>query len=86
MWTVKLGGEAVKDARKIKNSPLAGKVRDLLAVVAENPFQSPPPYEKLAPPTAETYSRRINRQHRLVYKVFKEERVVKVLRMWTHYE
>ncbi len=86
MWLIKLGSEAVKDARKIKNSPLAGKVRELLVVIAENPFQSPPPYEKLAPPTAETYSRRINRQHRLVYKVFKEEGVVKILRMWTHYE
>ncbi|MDD4622852.1 MAG: Txe/YoeB family addiction module toxin [Kiritimatiellae bacterium] len=86
MWLIKLASEAVKDARKIKHSPLAGKVRELLSVLAENPFQSPPPYEKLAPPTAETYSRRINRQHRLVYKVYKDEGVVKILRMWTHYE
>ena len=86
MWRIELGSEAVRDAQKIKKSPLSGKVKELLAILAENPFQSPPPYEKLAPPTANTYSRRINRQHRLTYKIYKEEGVIKILRMWTHYE
>ena len=86
MWSIELSGEAMKDAQKIRGSPLAGKVRELLAILAVNPFQSPPPYEKLAPPTANTYSRRINRQHRLTYRIYKDEGAVKILRMWTCYE
>jgi len=86
MWVVEISNEALKDARKVKASPYIGKVKELLAILAENPFCSPPPYEKLEPPSAEFYSRRINKQHRLIYKVHKEAGVVKVLRMWTHYE
>jgi Txe/YoeB family toxin of toxin-antitoxin system len=85
MWVIELSKEAVKDSRKVKRSPVADTVKSLLALLAKNPFQSPPPYEKLPPPLAETYSRRISRQHRLVYRVYKDEGVVKVLRMWTHY-
>jgi len=85
MWVIEFGKEAVRDFQKVKRSPVADKVKTLLALLAKNPFQSPPPYEKLMPPLAETYSRRISRQHRLVYRVYKDENVVKVLRMWTHY-
>ena len=85
MWTIEIGKEAVKDALKVKRSPFAEKVKSLLALLAENPFHVPPPYEKLASPLADTYSRRINQQHRLVYRVYKEKGIVKVLRMWTHY-
>lgn len=86
MWTVVIGNEAVKDAKKVKASPYFGKVKELVAMLSVNPFQSPPPYEKLNPPSADIYSRRINKQHRLTYTVHKETSVVKVLRMWTHYE
>ena len=77
---------ALKDAKKISASGLKPKALELLAVLAANPFQNPPPYEKLVGDLAGTYSRRINIQHRLVYEVFATERVVRVLRMWTHYE
>jgi len=85
MWTIELAKEAIRDAQKVKRSPFAEKVKTLLALLARNPFQVPPPYEKLVPPLADTYSRRINQQHRLVYRVYKDEGIVKVLRMWTHY-
>ena len=85
MWTIELCTEAIKDAQKIKRSPFTDKVKSLLALLEKKPFQVPPPYEKLTPPIADTYSRRIIRQHRLVYRVYKDERVVKLLRMWTHY-
>jgi Txe/YoeB family toxin of toxin-antitoxin system len=75
-----------KDARKLASSGLKSKAQDLLALIAQNPYQTPPPYEKLVGDLAGAYSRRINIQHRLVYQVFAEERIVKVLRMWTHYE
>ena len=85
MWTIELAKEAIRDAQKVKRSPFAEKVKALLTLLARNPFQVPPPYEKLVPPLADTYSRRINQQHRLVYRVYKDEGIVKVLRMWTHY-
>ena len=85
MWTIEISKGAVKDAQKVKHSPFVDKVKTLLALLAKNPFHVPPPYEKLTPPPADTYSRRINQQHRLVYQVHKEEGIVKVLRMWTHY-
>jgi len=86
MWKIEMSREALKDAKKVKASPFADKVKALLALLAENPFQSPPPYEKLEPPTADSYSRRINRQHRLAYTIHKEAKTIKILRMWTHYE
>ena len=86
MWKIEMSQQALKDARKIKASPFIEKVKTLLALLAENPFQSPPPYEKLEPPTAESYSRRINRQHRLTYQVYPNEKTIKIARMWTHYE
>jgi Txe/YoeB family toxin of toxin-antitoxin system len=77
---------AQKDARKLAASGLKPKAEELLGVITENPFANPPRYEKLVGDLAGCYSRRINIQHRLVYEVLAEERVIHVLRMWTHYE
>lgn len=85
-WRVVFTKQAQKDARNLSSAGLKDKAQLLLAVVAENPFQTPPPYEKLVGDLAGAYSRRINIQHRLVYQVIEEEHTVKVLRMWTHYE
>ena len=85
-WRIVYTRQAVKDARKLSAGGLRDKAQALLRVIADNPFQTPPPYEKLLGDLAGAYSRRINIQHRLVYQVLEGERVVKVLRMWTHYE
>ena len=85
-WKVAFTKEAQKDAKKIASSGLRARAERLLEILAKNPFQIPPPYEKLIGDLAGAYSRRINIQHRLVYQVYRKERVVKVLRMWTHYE
>ncbi len=78
--------QAQKDAKKLASAGLKPKAQFLLDILAGDPFQNPPPYEKLIGDLAGAYSRRINIQHRLVYQVLKAERVVKVLRLWTHYE
>ena len=78
--------QAKKDAKKLKGSPLAKKARELLDVISENPFADPPPFEALIGDLKGVYSRRLNIQHRLVYQVYENERVVKVIRLWTHYE
>ena len=78
--------QAQKDAKKLASAGLKSKAQVLLDILVENPFQNPPPYEKLIGDLSGAYSRRINIQHRLVYQVLKIERVVKVLRLWTHYE
>ena len=85
-WRVVFTKQAQKDAHKLASSELKDKAQALLAVVSQNPFQNPPPYEKLVGDLAGAYSRRINIQHRLVYEVVQSEYTVKVLRMWTHYE
>jgi len=85
-WRLAYTKQAQKDARKIAASGLKEKALDLLRIVEANPFQNPPPYEKLVGDLAGAYSRRINIQHRLVYQVLEGERVIKVLRMWSHYE
>jgi len=85
-WHVVYSKYAQKDAKKLAAAGLKGKALDLLAVLAADPFQNPPPYEKLVGDLAGAYSRRINIQHRLVYEVFAKERIVRVLRMWSHYE
>lgn len=77
---------AQKDAKKLASSGLKSKAEILLDVLRINPYQNPPPYEKLIGDLAGAYSRRINIQHRLVYQVYDEARIVKVLRLWTHYE
>lgn len=85
-WRLVFTRQAQKDARKLAAAGLKEKTQSLLAVIEEHPFQNSPPYEKLVGDLAGAYSRRINIQHRLVYQVLDAERVVKVLRLWTHYE
>ncbi len=85
-WTLVYTKQAKKDAKNLVAAGLRLKAQALLDLLAENPYQTPPPYEKLVGDLAGAYSRRINIQHRLVYEVLDAEKVVKVLRMWTHYE
>jgi Txe/YoeB family toxin of toxin-antitoxin system len=85
-WALHFTNQAQKDARKLAASGLKSKTQDLPAVLTKNPYQTPPPYEKLVGDLTGAYSRRINIHHRLVYQVLEEKRAVKVLRMWTHYE
>lgn len=85
-WQVVFSRHAQKDAKKLAAAGLKARAQELLAMLALDPFQNPPPYEKLVGDLAGAYSRRINIQHRLVYEVFPKERVVRVLRTWTHYE
>lgn len=85
-WKIVFTNMAQKDAKKIKRAGLKSKVEELLSVIKKNPFQNPPSYEKLVGDLSGAYSRRINIQHRLVYQIIAEEKVVKVIRMWTHYE
>ena len=85
-WQLVYTKHAQKDAKKPAAAGLKARALELLAVLAADPFQNPPPYEKLVGDLAGAYSRRINIQHRLVYEVFPKERVVRVLRMWSHYE
>ena len=86
MWRLFFTKQAQKDARKVSASGLKPKAEALLAVLAEDPFQTPPPFEKLLGDLAGAYSRRINIQHRLVYQVLADQQAVKVLRLWTHYD
>ena len=85
-WQVVFARQAVKDAQKLAVAGLKGKAGALLDILRANPFQNPPPYEKLVGDLVGAYSRRINIQHRLVYEVLAEQRTVKVLRMWSRYE
>ncbi len=85
-WDLVYSKYAVKDAKKISAAGLKEKTQILLAVLEVDPFQNPPPYEKLVGDLKGAYSRRISIQHRLVYEVFRKEKTVRVLRMWTHYE
>ena len=78
--------QALKDAKKISRSGLRNKAEKILTLLEDNPFQSIPPYEKLLGDLYGAYSRRINIQHRMVYQVYEKERIVKIIRMWTHYE
>ncbi|MBI4323723.1 MAG: Txe/YoeB family addiction module toxin [Chloroflexi bacterium] len=85
-WSIVFTKQAQKDARKIASSNLKPQAQRLLDIIARNPFQNPPPYEKLIGDLAGAYSRRINIRHRLVYQVYDAERTIKTIRMWTHYE
>lgn len=85
-WRLVYTKQAQKDARKLAEAGLKPKAQQLLDVLAEDPFRRPPPFEKLVGDLAGAYSRRITIQHRLVYQVLEQERVVKVLRLWSHYE
>ena len=86
MWRIVFTKQAQKDAKKIAASGLRSKVEHLLGLLEEDPLQSPPHFEKLVGDLSGAYSRRINIQHRLVYQLLEKEKIVKVLRMWTHYE
>lgn len=86
MWTLYYTKQAQKDARKLASAGLKEKAQYLLSIVENNPFQNPPPYEKLVGDLNGAYSRRINIQHRLVYQVLEKEKQVKIIRLWTHYE
>lgn len=85
-WEVVFAKHALKDARKLSAAGLREKAQDLLDLLARDPFENPPPFEKLVGDLEGAFSRRINIQHRLVYEVFKKERTVRVLRMWSHYD
>ena len=85
-WRLVFTKQAQKDAKKLASSGLKPKAQELLAILAQDPFQRPPPFEKIVGDLSGAYSRRINIQHRLVYQVLEEEQTVKVLRLWSHYE
>ena len=85
-WRVVFTKQAQKDAKKLTASNLRPKAESLLILLREDPYRTPPPFEKLVGDLSGAYSRRINVQHRLVYQVLDDERIVKVIRMWTHYE
>jgi Txe/YoeB family toxin of toxin-antitoxin system len=86
MWRVVFTKRALKDAKKLAAAGLRSKAETLLDILRENPYQTPPPFEKLMGVLSGAYSRRINIQHRLVYQIIDDEKTVKVIRMWTHYE
>lgn len=85
-WKLYYTKQAQKDARKLASSGLKEKAQELLQVIEHNPYQNPPPYEKLVGDLAGAYSRRINIQHRLVYQILEADKIIKILRLWTHYE
>jgi Txe/YoeB family toxin of toxin-antitoxin system len=86
MWRVVFTKQAQKDAKKLASAGLRSKAEKLLDILRENPYKTPPTYEELLGDLSGAYSRRINIQHRLVYQILDNEKVVKVIRMWTHYE
>jgi toxin YoeB len=85
-WQVVFTKQAQKDAKKLAAAGLKDKASDLLEIIRTNPFHTPPPVEKLVGDLAGAYARRINIQHRLVYQVLEQESIIKIIRMWTHYE
>jgi toxin YoeB len=85
-WNLVFSKYAIKDAKKLSAAGLKEKAQSLLKVLEPDPLQNPPPYEKLVGDLKGAYSRRINIQHRLVYEVFRKEKTVRILRMWTHYD
>ena len=86
MWELYFTPQARKDARKLARAGLKNRAQELLDIIQANPYQNPPPYEKLVGDLAGAYSRRINIQHRLVCQILQDRKAVKVLRLWTHYE
>ncbi|PCJ47876.1 MAG: Txe/YoeB family addiction module toxin [Gammaproteobacteria bacterium] len=84
-WTLYYTKQSKKNAKKLSAANLKDKAQKLLSIIEQNPYQSPPPYEKLVGDLAGSYSRRINIQHRIVYQVLEEEKAIKILRLWTHY-
>ncbi|SMD06859.1 toxin-antitoxin system, toxin component, Txe/YoeB family [Desulfocicer vacuolatum DSM 3385] len=86
IWKVVYTKQAQKDAKKLSSSGLKLKANGIIEILKENPYQTPPPYEKLIGDLSGAYSRRINIQHRIVYQIIDADKIVKVLRLWTHYE
>ena len=85
-WTLYFTKQSKKDAKKLSAANLKNKAQKLLSIIEDNPYTNPPPYEKLVGDLAGAYSRRVNIQHRIVYQVLEEERAIKILRLWSHYE
>ncbi len=85
-WEVVYTKQAQMDAKKLASSGLKNKAKKLLVIIQKGPYQNPPPYEKLVGDLSGAYSRRINIQHRLVYQIYEKEQIIKVIRLWTHYE
>ena len=85
-WQLVYTKQAQKDAKKLASAGLKPKALEMLEILQKNPFQNPPPYEKLVGDLFGAYSRRLNIQHRIVYQIYEEERIVKIIRLWTHYE
>ncbi len=86
MYSIRYTKQAVKDIENLKQAGLSSKAKKLIDIIKNNPFQNPPPYEKLTGDLKGLYSRRINIQHRLVYEVFRKEQIIKIIRLWKHYE
>jgi Txe/YoeB family toxin of toxin-antitoxin system len=86
MWQLYYTKQAQQDARKLASSGLKNKAQNLLSIIQQDPYQNPPPHEKLVGDLSGTYSRRINIQHRLVYQILETKKSIKVLRLWSHYE
>jgi Txe/YoeB family toxin of toxin-antitoxin system len=86
LYRIVYSSQAQKDAKKVNTPELKNTILKLIEILQNNPYQNPPPYKKLAGDLSGAYSRRINLKHRLVYQVYKDESVVKIIRMWTHYE
>ena len=86
MWSIKYTKQAGKDAKLLSASGLKNNAQKLLDIIKENPFKNPPPYEKLQGDLSGFLSRRINIKHRLIYKVYESDKIIKVIRMWTHYQ
>jgi Txe/YoeB family toxin of toxin-antitoxin system len=86
MYQIIYSSQARKDAKKISGSGLKNNILNLIEILHTNPYQNPPPYEKLLGDLLGSYSRRINIQHRLIYQIYENEKIVKIIRMWTHYE
>ena len=85
-WKLVYTKQAQKDAEKLKEAGLKPKTIQLLEILKQDPFQSPPPFEKLVGDLSRAYSRRINIQHRLIYQVLEDKNIIKIIRLWTHYE
>ena len=86
MYRIVYRKKVIKDIPKIKSIGLGDKTKSLIDLIKENPYQNPPPYEKLVGDLKDAYSRRINIQHRLVYQIYEKEKIIKILSIWTHYE
>ena len=86
MYKIVYSSQAQKDAKKANEKGLKNNIQKIINILENNPYQNPPPYEKLIGDLTGSYSRRINIQHRLIYQIYKSEKIVKIIKMWTHYE